>query len=267
MTGTIYIATNKENGKRYVGQTWGKVSTRIRKHFNEKKETIFSRALRKYGTDNFDIQQIVYSRDSLNEWEQYFISKLITISPSGYNLTSGGDHNYTFSEETRQKIGEAGKGRTTSEETKQKISAAISGENHYRYGKHISEETRKKLSESHKGKKWTPEMRKNYTLARTGVPRSEETKKKISASHKGKTVSEEVKNRLRSYRLGTHYVMPEETKEKIRLIKKGSPKTVEAAYRGWEKRRLRKDNEFTTDSIVCAVSAKRPRKNTGVERR
>ena len=70
------------------------------------------------------------------------------------NMTDGGDGAYgvLVSEETRQKISEANKGKTRSDETRQKISEA-------RKGKIRSEETRQKMSESLKGKARSEEKR------------------------------------------------------------------------------------------------------------
>ena len=76
-----------------------------------------------------------------------------------------------FSDETKQKMSEAHKGRKASEETKQKISEALkeknAGENNPMFGKHHSEESKQKMSEAHKNM-------------------SEETKQKISEAKKGK---------------------------------------------------------------------------------
>ena len=73
------------------------------------------------------------------------------------------------SEETRRKIGEASKGRKYTEETHRKMSEAHKG-NTYHKGKHHSEETRRKISESLKG-----------------VHHSEEARIKMSESRKGMT--------------------------------------------------------------------------------
>lgn len=70
-----------------------------------------------------------------------------------------------FSEETKEKMGKAFRGKTLSEKHKQKISEAHEGKTH-------SEEVKKRLSEIHKGK----------TL-------SEEHKKKMSKAHEGEKSS------------------------------------------------------------------------------
>ena len=63
------------------------------------------------------------------------------------------------------------KGKFASEETKNKLREAHKGKKNPFYGKHHSEEAKKKMSECHKGKKL-----------------SEEHKKKLSEAHKGKPI-------------------------------------------------------------------------------
>lgn len=116
-------------------------------------------------------------------------------------------------------------GRKLTEEHKEKIRQANKG-------RIKSEETREKLRQANLGKKATDETREKLRKAHTGTkrgPRSEETRKKISDSWKARTepkrpVSEETREKLRVASIGR--VSPtkgkklgprsEETKEKIR---------------------------------------------------
>lgn len=75
---------------------------------------------------------------------------------------------YKLTQDTKNKLSEAHKGKHHSEETRRKISESEKG-------KFLSQETRKKMSESHKGH---PSMK--------GKKHSNETLKKISESLKGK---------------------------------------------------------------------------------
>ena len=85
----IYILTNKTNGKKYVGKTTGLFQNRLKDHFRN--DSYIGNSLRKHGLDGFETQQVIYHKDDLDYWEQYFIAKLNTIYPNGYNLTAGGD--------------------------------------------------------------------------------------------------------------------------------------------------------------------------------
>jgi hypothetical protein len=66
-----------------------------------------------------------------------------------------------------------------SEETRQKISEALKG-------KHPSAESRQKMSEAQKGKPRSPETRQKLSEAHKGKHHSEETKKKMSEVHRGR---------------------------------------------------------------------------------
>lgn len=89
----IYQATNKINGKKYIGQTtYNKLYKRINTHIwyarHMDTNLPFANALRKYGKEGFD-WQILEECDDLNrgEREVYWIKE---INPE-YNATLGGD--------------------------------------------------------------------------------------------------------------------------------------------------------------------------------
>lgn len=91
--GYIYKITNKTNGHSYIGQTHYSVLQRFNEHWRDSKrcDYKFSRALRKYGKDGFDICVIEEIPDEeLNSREQYWIQYYDTFN-NGYNSTLGGD--------------------------------------------------------------------------------------------------------------------------------------------------------------------------------
>jgi group I intron endonuclease len=98
-------------------------------------------AIIKYGKEKFTIEEIdrADNIDDLNKKEVFYIDYYKSLSPNGYNLTTGGN-NKRLSEETKRKISESNK------------------------GKKASEETIKKLSESHKGIKMSDESRKKLSI-------------------------------------------------------------------------------------------------------
>jgi len=87
----IYIATNKINGKRYVGKTEKTLSERWYRHQKNVEygsQTYFHRAIRKHGAENFSFELLEDCSDELNnEKERYWIA---TLQPE-YNMTKGGD--------------------------------------------------------------------------------------------------------------------------------------------------------------------------------
>lgn len=125
------------------------------------KDTKFSRAINKYGWDNFhhDIlleiehENIDELNKILSEYEKMYINEYDSFY-NGYNSTLGGDGSLGFhpqprTKEWKEKQSNAHKGKTQSEITKQKISNSVKGKHNHFYGKTHSEETKKKMSENH----------------------------------------------------------------------------------------------------------------------
>ena len=100
----IYCYTNKQNGKKYVGQT-----NNIKRRYKQHKEDSFKNyndarynqaihcAIRKYGLDNFDFEilEVLENKTSeeVNERETYWIREKNSLSPNGYNLKATGEAN------------------------------------------------------------------------------------------------------------------------------------------------------------------------------
>lgn len=94
--GLIYKITNKVNGKIYIGQTTQTLEKRWGKHCSipsNRKATPFQLAIKKYGKDNFLLEELVYCFDdiSLNFLEKKIILEFNSILPNGYNLEDGGN--------------------------------------------------------------------------------------------------------------------------------------------------------------------------------
>lgn len=102
MYGIIYRATNKINGKVYIGQTVRSLAERIYYHYyradNELEitKTHFINAIRKYGKDNFEWEEIdsAENQAELNEKEQYWIEFYNSVE-NGYNIQAGGHNQNT----------------------------------------------------------------------------------------------------------------------------------------------------------------------------
>ena len=88
----IYKITNIQNNKVYIGQTIRPIKDRFHRHINDAMNNIldthFARAIRKYGKDNFIIEEIDFAnnQNELNKKEQYWIRYYDSIY-SGYNET------------------------------------------------------------------------------------------------------------------------------------------------------------------------------------
>ena len=88
----IYKITNIQNNKVYIGQTIRPIKDRFHRHINDAMNNIldthFARAIRKYGKDNFIIEEIDFAnnQNELNKKEQYWIRYYDSIY-NGYNET------------------------------------------------------------------------------------------------------------------------------------------------------------------------------------
>ena len=150
--------------KWYIGQTVNpekRFNCHIDRAINKKDKTYFYNSIRKYGLENFVycVLEENVLRENLNMREMDWIEEFDSFY-CGYNMTAGGNQTI-FSEEFKEKMSEANKGRIPwnkgkhgiySEETLKKLSESLKGKPGYWTNKHLSEETKKKLSESLKGK-------------------------------------------------------------------------------------------------------------------
>lgn len=191
--GYIYKITNLINGKIYVGRTGSSVLSRFGAHKRRARfgdSTHLYRAIRKYGEENFTVEEICVCFDA----EATVLAEMELIAAYqannreiGYNMSDGGDggeFGRVLTDETKEKIrqaslkvgkeravkmvqskierGTTGKGVAKhSEEHKNKISELMSG-------REISDETKVKMSKVRKGKKcdfleWSDERKEEFS--------------------------------------------------------------------------------------------------------
>lgn len=149
------------NGKVYIGITCQKLSRRFMNGKGYKQCPRMANAIKKYGWNNFKHEVLFdgLTKAEAEEIEIELIKKYKSNdSKYGYNIENGGNTSGTHSEETKQKISEANKGRTFSEESILKMQAAHRGkqmgkENPF-YGRKHTEECKKQHSEFMKGNQY-----------------------------------------------------------------------------------------------------------------
>lgn len=165
------------SGKSYIGIT-NNYKRRCQEHRLTINECVaFGRAIQKHGWDNFT-HTIIASNISLEEantLEQLLILEYNTLSPNGYNLTTGG------------------KVCLLSEETKAKMSVNTSSR-----GRPMPLEHKARLIEIAKTRTQSIEERMVRSLAQRGKKMSQESIDKRTASHKakGRTLTPEHKAKL-----------------------------------------------------------------------
>lgn len=131
-----------------------------------------------------------------------------------------------YSEEAKQKMAEAAKGRLCSDETRKKLSEAHKGRKSPMKGKHHSEETRKKMREANKGKiSWMK-----------GKRHTEEAKQKQREASKGNKSA--LGNRLSEE---TRRKMSESTKKNWQ-----DPDYIKKVFAGWNAKPNKQENNVGT---------------------
>lgn len=153
ITGIIYRATNIENGKAYIGQTYRDLEIRKREHFRDAfnvnhkcYNTHFYSAIRKYDGRDVWIWDIIYDNIPINElgmYERFYVALYSTFGELGYNSDSGGNNGFVMSEDTKTRMSIAHKGKPSNA----------------------------------KGKRFSDAGRANMSTALKGIPKSEEWKK------------------------------------------------------------------------------------------
>lgn len=264
--GIIYLITNTVNGKQYVGQCKYNDDRRWKEHCRcatlDEPGSIISSAIKKYGKENFTYE-VVDAASSFYELNKKERAWIIKLNPQ-YNIQPGRHYAYVYTptEEIRQKISLASKGRKPSLEQRKRQSEAQRGKLHKPHSEEtkakigiasrnrvVTDETRKKMSEAQK-KVGTTSARlaaaKKAGEARRGLPMpencrialldalvghevSQETRQKISQAHLGKQVTEEQRENMRQAHLGK--TLSEEQKRKIGESHKGKKRSPEARAR------------------------------------
>jgi group I intron endonuclease len=139
--GLIYSAVNRETGKVYVGQTWESLRSRwVRHKYKAVRGSISERtscrhfyaAIRKYGTDRFELQILSVSatQKALDNLEKVWILLLrASDRECGYNLKLGGSAGQ-HSAETRARMSRTHKACPNSGVFKFGASSWMKGKHH-----------------------------------------------------------------------------------------------------------------------------------------
>lgn len=94
----VYLIRNSINGKVYIGSTTQGLKTRWKQHKKDaikKRIMAISKAIAKYGPDNFSVGTLIECEDveNMNAWERELIQQYDSMNPEkGYNRHIGGDN-------------------------------------------------------------------------------------------------------------------------------------------------------------------------------
>lgn len=227
----IYLLTNTANGLRYIGQSID-IKKRWYLHSRGLCKMRLGRSIACYGWNSFTAEILeLCPLEELNKREEHWIYELGTISPAGYNLTSGGGQPTFFSAETRAAMSKGRTGIKVSEEAKAKMSASA---------KNRSPEHRKKLSDANKARAYTPELIAKLSSGNKGRIFSDEHREKLSSAGKrtnsvsrlkpcnaGRIHSDEAKAKMSASHLGKRLTAAHISNiAASRKGKKQSPETI-----------------------------------------
>src|SRR5574337_989309 len=183
---TVYGLCSSEDGKiRYVGQTIGLISARLRQHLHSPKRSKsavakwIKREIERGNTIRiFQIE----TNCVLHDTEKRLIAFYKRIGARLLNLTDGGEGTIGWR-------GNAGNKRPDLAE-RNRLASGIPG-------RPSSPETNAKISAANKGKKkpWLAERNK-LGLGRPGHPHTDESKAKIGAANAGRKHSEESRKKM-----------------------------------------------------------------------
>jgi group I intron endonuclease len=164
----IYKITNILNNKIYIGKTTKTLKIRWNTHLRDSKKNsniYLYNAIKKYGKDNFIIEQIENCPDECGNdkekyWIKYFNSSNKTI---GYNITEGGDGGIK-SEESKKRISESLKIYYKNHPPPYNPTKGKFGKFHQFYGKHHKLKIKQNLSKFRTGKKYEDIMNKSTSI-------------------------------------------------------------------------------------------------------
>jgi group I intron endonuclease len=178
----IYTITNPE-GKVYIGQSWN-----VEKRWNAHKagakhclKLIDSFMQFGYSSHKFEYCHLLpddICQLTMNAYEQLYMDVYRAAGIELLNLREGGGRG-KHSEESRQKMCIAQRGKPVSDIARQRMSAA-------RTGMKIPPEIVEKSRLTRIGKKMPPEGVLKSALARTGAKRTDEARLKMSLAQKNK---------------------------------------------------------------------------------
>lgn len=173
----VYRWTNKVNGNAYIGSSKN-LGPRLQQYYgkslvNNQKTSLISRAILKYGHENFTLEILEYcGKDETLQREQYYMDLLKPI----YNilLVAGSPLGRKLPLEVKIQMAKSKLGFTHSEETKALMSKLAQN-------RIFSDITRARLSLARQGKKLSLETLTKMSEAKLGIKRPKDTIDKIKA--------------------------------------------------------------------------------------
>lgn len=208
---TVYLRTNKINGKQYVGQS-GDFETREKqfKRINQRyANKLLSSDRRKFGLENFELKILAEVETQEMAWklEKLYIIEYNTKFPNGYNMSDGG---------------ETSKGTTHSDDSKNNMRKAalrlwsddLNGEKR----KNASEKAKKVMSGEERRKLQSDKIKEYFKTHPEAIKAASERGKELIGDKNpffGKHHTEEYKKAKSEQSKGKHYSKNTEFPSKV----------------------------------------------------
>jgi len=168
----VYAIICNESHTIYIGSS-SDLGNRMTDHIMESSNAHLRRAMNKYGLESFTFIVIEFvemypdlsqeeNKANLIAREQFYLDLLFTLpSQFRYNNLSvaGSSQGYKHTEESKNKIGEAARGRVMSAEDRVRMSEERTGENHPMFGKKHTEEAKARIRGALTGRTLSAETR------------------------------------------------------------------------------------------------------------
>lgn len=221
-----YVHTRADDGRVfYVGKGRGS-----RAHSHKGRNQRWQRTEKKHGL-KVEIAAHWPTESEAFEHERFLIACFRDTGHPLCNMTDGGEgaSGVVPSEETREKLAAALRGRNRPAEVKEKISLANKG-------KKRTPEQNERNADAQRGKKISAEHIAAIVAANTGRVCSEETRSKIGAAHLGKTNSAEARAKISAANRGRvrspEFCAMASQKLTGRLVSEATRQKMSLSYKG-----------------------------------
>lgn len=195
--GTIYALHSGNGVYKYIGYTTQRPNDRLTEHRYESTKPKYTHKLnwiRSIGPENLEMDILVQlPMTTLFELWEYEIRLIAEYRSNGFELVNGtdGGDGVSMTQEVREKIGQAHRGRVHTEQSRRNMSASRQNPTY-----------RKNASEWMSSRVVSPETRAKISDAGIGRITTEETKKKLSEIGKNRIQSDATKAKLSAQRKG-----------------------------------------------------------------
>lgn len=232
----IYEVVCSANGMRYIGLTNGTTQRRWWQHVNDTRYRAagtLQAAIREFGQHQFTISiiDVAGTVGLARKRERELIADRGTMTPLGYNMTSGGEGSIGFfksagtkrrhseallilgmkrppiSDETRAKKRALMLGRKQSPETIEKRAAKLRGRPAHpaviaaATGRNTSQLCRERTAAANRARQWAQEARDKLRAFHTGLSPSPEAVEKTAAHNRGRKLPLEQRAKMSAARL------------------------------------------------------------------